>query len=112
MSGVIFDTIIAPMTVAFIMMASEQTVACASETKATGKGRALGPPRIYAMGGLTKGLLTYGDSLGVQSHSDLQTARAEHDGHSVEQKYELILFCRQGKVYQKERRRNTFATRD
>eukprot|EP00959_Pyramimonas_sp_CCMP1952_P130326 2725189-Pyramimonas_sp.AAC.1 len=64
------------------------------------------------MGGLIKGLLTYGGSLGAQSHTDLQAAWAEYDGYSVEQKCDLILFCHQDKVYQKERRRITFATRD
>ncbi|CAK0794058.1 unnamed protein product, partial [Prorocentrum cordatum] len=77
-----------------------------------GKEHTLGPPHIYAMGGLIKGLLTYGDSLGAQNHTDLATAWKEYDGYSVEQKCELILFCRQDKVFQKERRRITFATRD
>ncbi|CAK0853370.1 unnamed protein product [Prorocentrum cordatum] len=112
MSGVIFDTLIVPMTVAFITMMSEQTVAYAAETKSKGKEHTLGPPHIYAMGGLIKGLMTHGDSLGAQNHTDLATAWKEHDGYSVEQKCELILFCRQDKVFQKERRRITFATRD
>ncbi|CAK0837403.1 unnamed protein product, partial [Prorocentrum cordatum] len=77
-----------------------------------GKEHTLGPPRVYAMGGPIKGLLTYGDSLGAQNDTDLATAWQECDGYSVEQKCELILFCRQDKVFQKERRRITFATRD
>eukprot|EP00959_Pyramimonas_sp_CCMP1952_P048911 1021874-Pyramimonas_sp.AAC.2 len=63
------------------------------------------------MGGLIKGLVTYRGSLGAQNHADITTAWSGCDGYGVEQKCEPILFCRRGKVYQKDRRRITFAIR-
>ena len=64
------------------------------------------------MGGLIKGLISLGDSIEAQNTETLKTAWKEYEDYTVAQKYELVLFSRQGKVYQKERRRITVAARD
>ncbi|CAK0847624.1 unnamed protein product, partial [Prorocentrum cordatum] len=112
LAGVVLDALILPATCMLMTMMPEQTVLYAEAVKKAGKDHQLGPPFIWAMGGLLKALVSLGDSIGAQNAQIAQKAYSEYGEYSVDTKCELVPFCRQDKVYQKEQRRLTISCRD
>eukprot|EP00959_Pyramimonas_sp_CCMP1952_P092030 1926406-Pyramimonas_sp.AAC.1 len=64
------------------------------------------------MGGLLKGLVSLGDAIGAQNARQVNKCFKEYAEYSVDTKCELVLFCRQDKVYNKEQRRLAISCRD
>ncbi|CAK0905958.1 unnamed protein product, partial [Prorocentrum cordatum] len=110
MSSVIFDTWVFKNDSPLILRIQEQTAAYGKATKEKGKNHDLGPPQIYAMGGLRTAVkeLQLEDPLKTQ----VTKMFTDYDNYDNEQKSELVLFCKVDRMYEKEKKRLTLAVRE
>eukprot|EP00959_Pyramimonas_sp_CCMP1952_P158929 3323843-Pyramimonas_sp.AAC.1 len=91
MSSAIFDTWVFKSESPLILRIQEQTAARGKVTKEKGKDHDLGPPQIYAMGGLLAAV----KELQLEDPPKTQVTKmfADYDNYDNEQKSELVLFC-------------------
>ncbi|CAK0858501.1 unnamed protein product [Prorocentrum cordatum] len=110
MSSAIFDTWVFKSESPLILRIQEQTAARGKVTKEKGKDHDLGPPQIYAMGGLLAAV----KELQLEDPPKTQVTKmfADYDNYDNEQKSELVLFCDVDRMYEKEKKRLTLAVRE
>eukprot|EP00959_Pyramimonas_sp_CCMP1952_P000825 16345-Pyramimonas_sp.AAC.1 len=110
MNTVIFDAWIFKSDSPIIMRIQEQAAACGIATKENSKRHDLGPPQIYAMGGLLAAAkeLPFEGQLKAKATGMFM----DYDDYDNEQKTELVLFCKVDSMYEKGKKRLTIATRE
>ena len=77
--------------------------------QALGKGHTLGPPQIWAWGGLIAGLQKQGAAVGAANAATLTGYLKQLDGMSMDTKCDHVRFCRVDRTYQSEQARITLA---
>eukprot|EP00959_Pyramimonas_sp_CCMP1952_P337398 7065430-Pyramimonas_sp.AAC.2 len=110
--GCVFDTFLIPANSNIILRAQEQTSRYAEAVKVKGQADKLGPPHIWAMAGVLAALKEKGDTVGVKTAQDLMNSMNEMEAWTVDQKCELIMFCKIDKTYQKDTKRLTVCFRN
>ncbi|CAK0891362.1 unnamed protein product [Prorocentrum cordatum] len=83
---------------------SQQTSAYAEQVKAAGQYHTLDTLDIWAAGGVMKARVGFGDAVGARTANELGTAFGKYGDYSVPRECELVPFCRQDRMYQKDSR--------
>ena len=77
--------------------------------QAAGKGHTLGPPQIWAWGGLIAGLQKQEAAVGAANAATLKGCLKQLDSMSMDPKCDDARFCRVDRTYQSEQARITLA---
>ena len=88
---------------------AEQTRLYNESVQATGRGHTLGPPQIWAWGGLIAGLQKQGTAVGAANAVTLTGYLRQLDGMSMDAKCDHARFCRVDRTYQSEQARITLS---
>ena len=100
--GAVFDAVIMPTEHDVVERMTEQTRLYNEGVQAAGKGHALGPPQIWAWGGLITGLQKQGAAVGAANAATLTGHWKQLDGMSMDMKCDHARFCRVDRTYQSE----------
>ena len=92
-----------------VMSTREQTRRYNEGVQAAGKGHKLGPPWIWAWGGLIAGLQKQGAAVGAANAATPTGHLLQLNGMSMDTKCDHARFCRVDRTYQSEQARITLA---
>ena len=109
MEGTVFDTVIIKGNSAEAIGMQQQTKAYGDGVKAAGKAYQLGPPHIYAWGGLVAALVRKGPAIGQKNLDTLTVHLTSLEEANIEEKCEMVRFCRINKMYKEDLRRIAIA---
>ena len=107
--GALFDTIIMATEHDVVKSMREQTRLYNESVQTAGKGHTLGPPQIWAWGGLIARLQKQGTAVGAASAVTLTGYLRQLDGMSMDAKCDHARFCRVDWTYQSEQARITLS---
>ena len=107
--GALFDTIIMAKEHDVVKSMREQTRLYKENVQTAGKGHTLGPPQIWAWGGLIAGLQKQGAAVGAANAVTLTGYLRQLDGMSMDAKCDHARFCRVDRTYQSEQARITLS---
>ena len=107
--GALFDTIIMATEHDVVKSMREQTRLYNESVQTAGKGHPLGPPQIWAWGGLIAGLQKKGTAVGAANPVTLTSYLRQLDGMSMDAKCDHARFCRVDRTYQSEQARITLS---
>ena len=107
--GAFFDTIIMATEHDVVKSMREQTRLYNESVQTAGKGHTLGPPQIWAWGGLIAGLQKQGSAVGAANAVTLTGYLRQLDGMSMDAKCDHARFCRVDRTYQSEQARITLS---
>ncbi|CAK0828387.1 unnamed protein product [Prorocentrum cordatum] len=85
-----------------ILRIQEQTAICGKATNEKGKHRDLGPPQIYAMGGLLAAAKEL--PLEDQLKTNVTKIFTDYGNYDNEQQSKLVLSCTVGRMYEKQKK--------
>ena len=109
LSGAHFDTIIMATEHDVVKSMREQTRLYKEIVQTAGRGHTLGPPQIWAWGGLIAGLQKQGAAVGAANAVTLTRYLRQLDGMSMDAKCDHARFCRVNRTYQSEQARITLS---
>ena len=107
--GALFDTIIMDTEHDVVKSMREQTRLYNESVQTAGKGHTLGPPQIWAWGGLIAGLQKQVTAVGAANAVTLTGYLTQLDGMSMHAKCDHARFCRVDRTYQSEQARITLS---
>ena len=107
--GALFDTSIMATEHDVVKSMREQTRLYNESVQTAGKGHTLGPPQIWAWGGLIAGLQKQGTAMGAANAVTLTGYLRQLDGMSMDAKCDHARFCRVDRTYQSEQARVTLS---
>ena len=107
--GALYDTVMIKSSAAEALEISRQTKACGDGVRAAGRSHQLGPPHIWAWGGLVSALCRRGVEVGGRNLEVLKAHLEELGTMSVQEKCETVRFCKLTKVFDANLRRITMA---
>ena len=107
--GALFDTLLGEEVAGdpLVLGMSEQTSLYSREVKEKGRGHGLGPPHIWAFGGLGTSLVKLGGRVGASTAEKIKGFMEEYDQMSVADKCEAVRYCRLSTTYKSTDRRIT-----
>ena len=112
LEGAMFDTVLVKNSTAEAMEMQSQTKAYGDGVRGHGATHTLGPPHIWAWGGLMQALTRRGPSIGAVTLQTLTDHNTWLASATTEEKADLIRFCRCHRMFNPEMRRITFSLHD
>ena len=112
MEGAMFDTVLVKNSTAEAMEMQSQTKAYGGGVRGHGANHTLGPPHIWAWGGFVQALTRICPGIGAKNLQILTEHNTGLGGATIEEKSDLVRFCRCARMFNPELRRITFFIRD
>ena len=110
--GALFDTLIVKASSGEVSEMTRQTKLYGDGVKEAGRNHTLGPPHIWAWGGLVTALSKRGEAIGAKNQEEIKSHLEQLEAAEVNDKCEWIRFCRCSRMYNPELRRITLAIGD
>ena len=108
-ASIIFGTFLGDTESPVVTAAETQSKLYSAQVKGT-PGHKLGPPHIYVFGGVLSALVEMGLAAGGANTAEtLKEAQQSYEAMTIDERCQVVQFCRLSKTYVKERRRLTWS---